>query len=463
MSKNILLIEPDYHCKLPPLGLMKISTYHKKHGDTVTFFKGLSKQLKDQIWDRIYVSTLFTFYWEKTIKTIKYYSKSVNKTNDLYVGGIMASLMSEELRKQTKTSVVKGLLNLSSKIGYNDNECIDLLPLDYSIIDPHCNILLKYNYPVTDSYFLHATRGCLRACKFCSVNIIEPKFIQKIPFKTVIENENKSQQKRNLVLLDNNVLLSPQFNEIIDEIEALGFASGSKLNGKKRYVDFNQGLDIRLLTKKHLKKLSNIALRPLRFAFDHLSLQEIYKKKIVWAIDAGFNEIATYVLFNYKDSPEDLYERLKISSELNKKYGCRIYSFPMKYIPYESKDRKYLGEKWTRRMIRSLQCILNATHGIVPTSPYFFNLAFGNNLKEFLQILQMPENYIIQRSSSQRNGVLQKWQHLYESMSSDEKMMVTKTIVGGKGTFDFQSDNSNIEKFLEHYRQERYNGKTYKT
>ena len=40
MNREILLIEPNYRNKYPPMGLMKISTYYKGLGDNVTFFKG---------------------------------------------------------------------------------------------------------------------------------------------------------------------------------------------------------------------------------------------------------------------------------------------------------------------------------------------------------------------------------------------------------------------------------------
>lgn len=40
MNKNILLIEPAYRNKFPPLGLMKIATYHRQRGDRVVFAKG---------------------------------------------------------------------------------------------------------------------------------------------------------------------------------------------------------------------------------------------------------------------------------------------------------------------------------------------------------------------------------------------------------------------------------------
>ena len=57
---KVLLVEPGYKNKYPPLGLMKISAYHKALGDEVIFVKGEEKSLKGMKWDRIYITTLFT-------------------------------------------------------------------------------------------------------------------------------------------------------------------------------------------------------------------------------------------------------------------------------------------------------------------------------------------------------------------------------------------------------------------
>ena len=62
-GKNILLVEPGYKNKYPPLGLMKIAQYHGPRGqnDNVTFVKGEDPSAFNRAWDRIYVTTLFSF------------------------------------------------------------------------------------------------------------------------------------------------------------------------------------------------------------------------------------------------------------------------------------------------------------------------------------------------------------------------------------------------------------------
>ena len=66
-NKNILLIEPGYRNKYPPLGLMKIAQYHgsRGKGDRVRFIKGEDRSVLAEAWDRVYITTLFSFEYQE--------------------------------------------------------------------------------------------------------------------------------------------------------------------------------------------------------------------------------------------------------------------------------------------------------------------------------------------------------------------------------------------------------------
>ena len=67
-NRNVLLIEPGYKNKYPPLGLMKIAAYHGPFGkrDNVVFVKWEGDpRIKERRWDRVYVTTLFSSYSEE--------------------------------------------------------------------------------------------------------------------------------------------------------------------------------------------------------------------------------------------------------------------------------------------------------------------------------------------------------------------------------------------------------------
>ena len=83
------------------------------------------------------------------------------------------------------------------------------------------------------------------------------------------------------------------------------------------------------------------------------------------------------MLYNFMDSPTDLYERMRLNIDLNEELGIRIWSFPMRYQPVTLKDRSHVGKRWNRYYLRSFQIMLQATKGVVSGSPSFFLRAYG--------------------------------------------------------------------------------------
>ena len=293
---DILLVEADYKNKYPPLGLMKISAYHKSIGDNVVFVKGKNAELKEKVWDRVYITTLFTFYWKKTIDTIKYYYCSVKNHADIYVGGIMATLLESDLRCEEGISgitIMAGLLDKPNMLA-NEQYPIDRITPDYSIIDTKKNTYLNYEYEVLNAYLASTTKGCIRNCSFCAVKTLEPNYCEYIDIKKQIHDiDEKYGKKRDLMLMDNNILASNKLSDIVNDLITLGFGKNNKSYQRRignrtihqtRRVDFNQGIDARLLTEDKMKLLSKLEIHPLRIAFDHADAEniKIYKQTLVF-------------------------------------------------------------------------------------------------------------------------------------------------------------------------------------
>ncbi len=427
---------------------MKISTYHKLKGDFVQFVKGCNPSLQDKKWDRIYISTLFTFYWKTTIDTIKYYIKSANSPKNIFVGGVTATLLYDEIQSELGVTVIRGLIDRPGLLDSDSRYIVDTLIPDYKIIEE-----IDYEYGLNDSYIAYATRGCPNKCKFCAVSKIEPQFVHYICLKKQIrELEEIYGIRKNLTLLDNNVLASEYFEKIINDILELGFEKEAKFNNKLRRLDFNQGLDARLLTPEKISLLSKTAIKPMRIAFDFIEMKDIYTSRIKMACDNGILDLSNYVLYNYKDTPEDFYERLRINVMLNKKLDTKIYSFPMKYIPLDAKDRSYIGEHWNKRLLRGIQCILLATKGKVSPRKEFFEAAFGKNEKEFIKIIMMPDEYIIYREEHKNNGAYD-WRNLYQKLTKNQRIRLIDILSCNsiKESVLKTIPSSNLRNLLAHY------------
>jgi hypothetical protein len=191
-----------------------------------------------------------------------------------------------------------------------------------------------------------------------------------------------------------------------DEIKPIYEKHHKQGSGKLRIVDFNQGLDARLFTPEKARLMGLIAIRPVRIAFDDIRTEKKYCAAIRMCKDAGMRDFSNYLLYNFKDYPDDLYKRLKINVDLCDELHISIYSFPMKFHPIRKTDemdedyshnRDYIGVHWNRKYIRAIQAILNSTKGKIGKGTSFFHKAFGSSLDEYRKLLEMPETMIIYR------------------------------------------------------------------
>lgn len=166
------------------------------------------------------------------------------------------------------------------------------------------------------------SRGCIRKCKFCAVPTIEGELVEldEWPVRPIV--------------CDNNLLACSRrhFDKVIDNLKRL------------QWVDFNQGLDARLLTKYHADRLTELYCI-VRLAWDDVSLESQFRRAVEILLNAGMpkTRIRVYVLIGFNDTPEDALYRLKTIRDLG------LMPNPMRYNPLNAMERDvYVPSEWGR-------------------------------------------------------------------------------------------------------------------
>jgi hypothetical protein len=446
--KNILLIEPDYRSKFPPLGLLRISSFHKARGDSVTFARGCHEDLRNAHWHRVYIASLFTWELPRTIRTIEFYRPSVARPENIVVGGIGATLMPEYITERVSCTVISGPVDRKGRLARNAPSLEKIVP-DYSIVDSG-----QWNYQPTDAYFCRTTKGCVRRCRFCAVPHLEPRFARNRYWRMELaETRRRFGERRDLVLMDNNVLANDHIDSIIRGIRNEGFERGAKAGKRMRVVDFNQGIDARLVTTQTAKSLATINLKPVRLAFDFDGVEPQYRSAVARLANVGFRHFTNYLMFNFNDTPESLYRRMKVNLELTQRLDVAITGFPMRYIPIDDVDRRYVSPGWHWRYLRGIQCVLLATHGMVSPNPDFFAAAFGESYQEFIEILSMPDRYIVHREKFKNNRA-RDWRRRFRRLSKTSRAELLGILADLNRSHDKKRDVAKHKEFrrlLEHY------------
>jgi len=172
------------------------------------------------------------------------------------------------------------------------------------------------------------TRGCPNACEFCAVPKIEGG-LRELPSWEIKP-----------VICDNNLLAASQrhFDRVIDSLKPLP------------YVDFNQGLDAYLFTDHHARRMGELKAVKVRFAFDSVNDETAVMDAIARARAHGLKDIGVYVLFGFRDTPEDAKYRLEKVRSLG------TWPNPMRYQPLNcQKKNSFVEEGWTKKGLEDME------------------------------------------------------------------------------------------------------------
>lgn len=181
-------------------------------------------------------------------------------------------------------------------------------------------------YGIKNTAYGFLTRGCPRNCPFCIVGKKEGLKSQQ-----VADLKQFWSGQREIKLLDPNLLACPDKYKLLQQ-----------LIDSKAWVDFTQGLDIRLMTDDAIDKIRQIKIKMLHFAWDRETDSDLILKNLVTfrkAVDYDFRKLRVYVLTNYETSFEfDLYRVYKLRE--------------MGYDPYIMIYNKQSAPKRLRRLQR---------------------------------------------------------------------------------------------------------------
>lgn len=300
------LIDVDGH-NFPNIALMKLSAYHKKQGDTVEWYDPMFSPDMDIV----YMSKVFSF-------------------TDDYIYPIRAK------------KIVKGgsgycINTVDGRENYNKS--IDV-PLPYEVEHIYPDYSL-YPELTKDTAYGYLTRGCPRACDFCHVVAKEGRKAYKVADLSEFWNGQK-----NIVLLDPNITACREWKDLFQQL----IDSGA-------YVDFSQGLDIRLMTEEKAEMIKKIKVKQLHFAWDRYEDKELILPKFKRFKEiSGFDyrKLGVFVLCGFNTTFEQDLERIYTLRDIG--YNPYVMIYNKENLPKGHKLRKlqrYVNNRIVFRTVNS--------------------------------------------------------------------------------------------------------------
>lgn len=277
---NIGLIDVDGH-NFPNLCLMKLSAYHKKIGDNVEWWNA-----ETEMYDIVYMAKVFNEEYTKDIPT-------PTNAKQVIRGGSGYAIKLENGKEVYHKE-------LDPPLSYE----IEHIYPDYSLY-PEFTGWGRQLRSQTAYGFL--TRGCPRGCNFCHVANKEGKASIKVA------NLNEFWKGQgNICLSDPNILACKNADELLQQLV--------KSNAK---IDFNQGIDARLITQSKAELLASMKLKTPHFAMDTMSQIDSVKRGLHLYVEAckkikgkwSWRNAKVFCLTNFDTTHEQDMERIRAIQE----------------------------------------------------------------------------------------------------------------------------------------------------
>ena len=260
---RIGLIDVDGH-NYPNLALMKLSAHHKLMGDEVEWYTPWGDR-----YDIVYKSKVFSFTPD--------YDLAIN-ADQVVSGGTGYAIALKDGAERYDWARDHSLAGP-----------IEHIYPDYSLYPQYCN----------DTAYGYLTRGCPRCCSFCHVASKEGKRSVKV---ADVSEFWRGQKK--IVLNDPNILACPDWRDLL-----------AQLAETRASIDFNQGLDIRLMTEEKAELLRRIRYKEMHFAWDRYEDKDLILPKLKMFADVtqfkpSAHKMIVYALVNHGTTIDQDLERI---------------------------------------------------------------------------------------------------------------------------------------------------------
>lgn len=248
------------------LPLMKISAFYKKYGCYVEWYD------QSRRYDVVYMSKVFSFSPEPF--------SEINADEVIRGGSGYAIKLIDGKEAFDK----ENHLNLSAQIEH-------IYP-DYSL------------YGIKNTAYGFVSRGCPRGCSFCHVQAKEGCRSHKVADLSEFWNGQK-----NIELLDPNTFACSEWKDIV-----------TQLIESKAQVNFNQGVDIRMMTPERIELLMKVNTKHIHFAWDRYQDRDLIVPKLrqfkeITRWNRG--KVTVYILTNYDSTMQQDLERIMLCRELD--------------------------------------------------------------------------------------------------------------------------------------------------
>lgn len=291
----------DVDSKIPNLALMKLSAFHKAQGDQVEWYMPFSDR-----YDRVYVSKVFSFTPD--------YDLCINATEVIRggTGYAIRTVNGKEVYDRTKD-----------------------IPLPNEVEHIYPDYTLYPNFHDTACGFM--TRGCPRGCEFCIVGKKEGR----CSIKVADLSEFWSGQK-NIILYDPNILACKEWKVCLEQLAE-----------SNATIDFNQGLDIRMMTEEKAQMISSMRIKQIHFAWDRYEDKNIVLPKLKLFADhnkMNAHDAIVYTIVNFSTT---------IEQDLDRVYTLRDMGYWAYIMIYDKEhcDKRYKDlQRWVNNRFVFARC-----------------------------------------------------------------------------------------------------------